>query len=392
MICGLDIGSSKIKVILAKERPLELVAKKEIESEGVRRGIVIESERVANLLTTLFRQIQQETKHKVFEVFTSFNGSHLFSLPSKGLISVSRADRRISQEDVQRVIQAAQEVNLSPNKKAFDFTIQNFIVDGETRVDDPVDLEGLKLEVEILSFCGFVPYLENHKKAILKSGLEILDAIPAPLASAKAVLTERQKEIGVGVIDIGAGTTSLAIFEEQNLIHFSVLPIGSSNITNDIAIALKIDFELAERIKKEFGACFFRGKDSFFKVETEGDHHFLVSKKTLSRVIGERVNEIFSQINQELKKINKVKKLPAGIVLTGGGAKLEGIKELAKEEFQLPVKIGKILKCPDLENELEYSVAWGLVLHGLEEGEATKKWEKRGVLEKIKNFFRIFIP
>ena len=392
MLSALDLGSSKIKIVLAKESPLELIFKYEVESEGIRRGVIVDSEKVSSILSSLFKKIKEETGEKVSEVFTCFNGSHLFSLPSKASISVSRADKKISPEDVERVLQAAQEINLSGNKKAFDFLVKKFIIDGETEVDDPVGLEGLKLEVEIVSFCGFYPYLENHKKSILKSGIEISDIIPSPLASCEAVLTERDKERGVAVIDIGASTTSFSIFEEQNLVHFSVLPVGSMNITNDIAIAFKIDLDLAERIKKEFGTCSFKGKETPIKIEIEEGKIFLISKKVLSKVISERMGEIFSQLNQQLKEIKMEKKLPAGVVLTGGGAKLAKIKDLAQEKFSLPVRIGKILNCPSLERELEYSVCWGLILYAQKDKERKERFLGQSVLDKIKNFFRIFIP
>jgi cell division protein FtsA len=391
MLSALDLGSSKIKIIVAKEENLELMYKGEIESEGIRRGVVIDSEKVSSILISLFKRIKEETKEKIFEVLTCFNGSHLFSFPSRASISVSRADRKISKEDVERLLQTAQEINLSGNKKAFDFAIKKFIIDGETEIDDPVDLEGLKLEVEIISFCGFSPYLENHKKAILKSGIEILDVLPAPLASAEAVLTERDKERGVAVIDIGASTTSFSVFEEQNLLHFSVLPVGSMNITNDIAVAFKINLDLAEKIKKEFGIFSQKGKESHLKIEEEGKT-FLIPQKALSKVIKERMGEIFSQINQKLKEMGIEKKLPAGIVLTGGGAKLAKIKDLAKEKFSLPVRLGRILNCPDLERELEYSACWGLILYAQKGREKKEKILDSKILNKIKRFFRIFIP
>ncbi len=395
MISALDIGTAKIKVLVAekdKEGNLGLLSKIEQEGEGMRRGVIIDPERISDILVNLFQRLSTEVGKKINSVYTSLNGIHLFSVFSRGLVSVSRADQKISEEDVQRVLQAAQAINLSSNREIFDVVVKEFIVDGQTRVKEPIGLQGVRLEAEVLALGGFSPYLENQRKAILDADLEILDLQPAPLMAARAVLTERQKELGTAVVDIGSGTTGLAVFEEGDLLHLAVLPIGSANITNDIAIGLKIDFDVAERIKQEYGTCLSQGKDQRFKIDLGENSPLVFSKKFLAKIISERVSELFGQVNQELKKIGKEKLLPGGIVLTGGGAKLPKIVELAKDKFRLPVRIGKP-KGPGLEEDPSFAVAWGLVLYGIETQEQGKEsWSGQGIISKIKRFLKVFIP
>lgn len=394
MICSLDIGTATIKVIVAerdKEGNLNVISKAEREGEGIRRGVVIEPEKISNILVDIFQKLSQEVGKKIDSVYLSINGSHLFSLISRGLVSVSRADQKISEEDVQRVVQAAEAINLSSNREIFDVMVKEFIIDGQTRVKQAIGLEGVRLEAEVLAIGGFSPYLENHRRAVLGADLTILDLQPAPLMAAKAVLSEKQKELGTAVVDIGAGTTGLAVFEEGELIHLAVLPIGSANITNDIAIGLKVDVEIAERIKREYGTCFFPGKDSRLKIEVNGSS-LVFSRKFLAKIISERVSELFNQLNQELKKIGKEKLLPGGIVLTGGGAQLPHLVELAKDKFRLPARIGKIKK-EELKEDLRFTVAWGLILHAAElEEEKKGRQFKVGLISKVKNFFKMFLP
>ena len=395
MICGLDLGSSKIKVLLVeknKDGNLELVDKIEKDSEGIRRGIVVNKERVSNILSEIFDQISLSTKKKISSVYTALNGSHIFLVSSRGLVSVSRADQKISEEDVQRVIQAAQSVNLQPNREIFDFFVKEFSIDGQTKTKDPIDLRGVRLEAEVLILAGFSPYLERQKKCILDAGLEISDIIAAPLASARSVLTQKQKELGAGVIDIGAGTTGLAVFEEEALIHLAILPVGSINLTNDIAIGFKIDTELAEEIKKEYGNCLWKGKDARFKINLSEGTSLTFSRKFLTKIVNARMSEIFDQINQELKKIGKEKALPGGLVLCGGGARLKNILDLAKEKFHLPVKIGRPQGILGIEDDPALALVSGLVLFGADSEAETRKPFSQKFFSKVKKFFKIFVP
>ena len=394
IITGLDIGSSKIKVLVAKleKEKLELVAKIEENSDGVRRGTIIDVEKVSQILRNIFSRLSEEIGMGINSVYANLNGSHLFSVSSRGLVSVSRADQKISEEDIQRVLQAAQAINLSSNKEIFDSVVKEFIVDGEKGIKEPLGLKGIRLEADILALGGFSPYLKNAHQAILNADLEISDVIPSPIAAARSVLTERQRELGVCLLDIGSGTTGISVFEEGNLIHFSVIPIGSANVTNDIAIGLKTDVDIAERIKREYGACIFEGKNIKQRIDIGEDEAISFSQKFLTKIINDRISEIFAEVNKELKQISKEKKLPAGIVLTGGGAKLLKINKLARQKFHLPARLGRPKGISGLEEDLSLATVSGLVLYGADlEKEKTFEFGK-GVLSKIKNFFKIFIP
>ena len=394
IITGLDIGTSKIKVLLvsqSKDGKLELVSKEEENSEGVRRGVIIDPERVSNILKILFSRISEKVGQKINSVYLNLGGSHLFSTPSHGLVSVSRADQKISEEDIQRVLEACQAINLFSNKEIFDVIPREFIIDGERGIKEPLSLQGVRLEAEVLALGGFSPYLKNAKEAVLLSDLEILDMVPGPLAAARAVLTAKQKELGVALLDIGAGTTGLAVFEEGDLLHLAVLPVGSTNITNDIAIGLKIDAEIAERIKIEYGASILKGKNVRQKIDIGEETPLIFSQKFLIKIIKDRVLEIFEEVNKELKKIGKEKKLPGGIVLTGGGAKLAKITELAREKFHLPSRIGKPREISGLEDDSILATVCGLVFWGVDFEEKTFE-SKGGIGSKIKKIFKIFIP
>lgn len=391
LITALDIGSFKIKTlgVLKKGEELEVVFQTEERSEGVRKGVVVDPERLSQILRGIFLKIKKETGFFPSPVFSNINGEHLFSLPSHGVVIVSRADQKISEEDVQRVIQTAQAFSLSPNKEVFDTIPIEFSLDGERGIKDPVGLGGMKLEADVLILGGFSPHIRNLEKAILNAGLDIADIIPSPLAASKSCLSQKQKELGVALIDIGAMTTGISVFKEENLVLMKILPLGSAEITNKIAISLKVDVEIAERIKTEFASCLFKGKDKRERIEIGEEEPLIFSVRSLSKIVESGVLEIFSEIERELKKISKEKFLPAGIVLTGGGAKIPKIQELAKKKFKLPVKLG-IPKGIQGIDDLSWAVACGLILEGVESEK--EKIPESSFFSKIKRIFKIFLP
>ncbi len=396
-IIGLDIGTSRTRLLVASRNEesgeVELVIKNEVKSEGIRRGTVVSVEKASNVFRELFYNSSQELGQRIDSVYINISGSHLFSVSSKGLVSVSRADQKISEEDVQRVLQAAQTINLSSNKEIFDVLPKWYVIDSVKGIKEPVGLEGVRLETEVLAVGGFSPYIQNTKKAVLSADLDILDMFPSPVAAANSVLTEKQKELGVALLDIGAGITSLAVFEENNLIHLAVLPMGSSNLTSDIAIGLKTDIDIAEQIKIEFGSCLFKGKDVKRKIDVGGDEPLVFTQKFLVKIIASRMEEIFEEANKELKKISKEKLLPAGVVLTGGGAKLHKLVDLAKTKFHLPVRMGEPKGILGVEGDTALSTVCGLVLSGVDSENREKGFDLgKKVISRFKKIFRIFLP
>ena len=399
LIAALDIGTHTVKLLLVnkkkeEEKP-EVITLVQEPSFGVRRGVVIKPETVSEIIRIIVDKIKSETGRKINSVYLNIGGSHLFSTSSRGTVSVSRADGRVSREDVKRVIEAAKTFPLPFNREILEIIPKEFIIDGQGEIKDVVGLQGVRLETDVIAIGGFEPYKKNLVRAILDCDLQILDIIPSAISAAIAVLSPRQKELGVCLLDIGGGTTSLAVFEEGNLTYLSVLPMGSANITNDIAIALKTDVDTAEIIKIKLGSCILKGGWKKEKIEIEGEEPLIFSQKTLVRVIEARMAEIFQEVKKELKKIEKLGLLPAGIVLTGGGANLPSIVELAKKEFKLPCRIGKPQNFPDLESNPNLATVCGLVMRGIELAEENQRgpgFAPSGIKEKIKNFFKIFLP
>jgi len=397
IITSLDIGSSIVRALVVKRNSkknlIEVVLKAEEKSDGIRRGTVVNKEKISKVLKNLFSKVCQDLNKQINSAYVNLGGSHIFSLYSRGLVSVSRADKKISQEDIQRVLLAARAINLPSNKEIFDVVPKEFIVDGVGGIKEPLGLEGVRLEAEVLALGGFSPYLKNTRQAVLNSDLEILDLVLSPIAAARTILSEKQKELGVALVDVGAGVTNLIVFEEGSLTHLAVLPMGSGNITTDIAIGLKIAIDTAESIKIKYGSCIFKGRDVRRKTDVEGEEPLIFSQRFLTKIITDRVSEIFEQINEELKKISREKLLPGGVVLIGGGAKLPKIIELAKKKFSLPCSLGRPKGIVGLERDFSWATACGLVLLGadLEEDENRLGFGKK-LSSKMRKIFRIFIP
>ena len=437
IITGLDIGTNSIKALVAEKRGTEweVLSLNTVPSFGLRRGAVVSVEDTARNVQLLISNIERSSGKKISSVFVNIGGSHLYTTPSDGLISVSRADHVISQEDVERVLQATRAINIPLNEEILDVFPREFIIDSQKGIKQPQGLIGVRLEAKVVLLCYFQSYFINLTQAVLNTKLQIDDIIPSPLAAARSVLTPQQKEIGVALIDIGSSTTSLAVFEEGDLIHLAVLPLGSSNITNDIAIGLKTEVATAEDIKKQYGTCMTSksekdvavisaysdqsvkkdssGKISASEASDRGRHDklagkkasvpdksqpLLFTKKNLVDIIEPRVSEILSLMQKELKSIGRQELLPGGIVLTGGGVKLPKIRELVKEQLKLPCQIGIPKGILGLPEDPALATVAGLVLTGSDYYSSEQKGliALPGIMKawssKFKRMFKVFIP
>jgi len=403
IIAGLDIGTSDMKALVAqrKGREWEVLSYAQIPSFGLRKGAVVNVEEVAKNVQIIMAGIQKDCNRKIGSVFVNIGGSHLYVIPSDGIISVSRADQRISKEDVERVLQATRAINIPSNEEVLDVFPREFIIDDQKGIKQPVDLTGVRLEAKVLLLCVFSPYFINLTQSVLNSKFQINDVVPSPLAAAKAVLTPQQKEVGVALIDIGAATTSLAVFEEGELLHLAVFPIGSANITNDIAIGLKTEVAIAESIKKQHGTCILKTNITANKQDQEKrkievfdrSSSINFTKKDLVNIIEPRVSEILDLVQKELKKIGRQELLPGGIVLTGGGAKIPRIKELTKETLKLAVEIGEPKGILGLQDDPALATVAGLVLGAVDfDEEEGIMGVAKGWGSKFKKIFRLFIP
>src|SRR3989344_2258124 len=276
IIAGLDVGTSSIKVLVAEKvgNELEVLSYAKIPSFGLRRGSVVNVEETAKNIQLLIASVERDCNKKIHSVFVNIGGSHLYTTPSDGLISVSRADHVISQEDIERVLQATRAINIPMNEEILDVFPKEFIIDDQEGIKQPLGLNGVRLQARVLLLCYFQSYFINLTQAVLNAKLQIDDIVPSPLAAAEAVLTPQQKEIGAALIDIGAATTSLAVFEEGDLIHLAIFPLGSSNITNDIAIGLQTEVAIAEDIKKQHGTCILDKNEKDKKDKEKFDRYY----------------------------------------------------------------------------------------------------------------------
>lgn len=396
IITSLDIGTSAIKAMVALQEQdslsLQIAFQLSEPIFGMRRGVVIDPEEVSQKICSVLVRIQEKVSSNINSACVNIGGSHVSVMPAHGEVAVSRADQKISQEDVERVLQAAQTFPLPANKEILDIFPKEFIVDGQRGLQEVLGMQGVKLETEVFVLCAFSPYYKNLTKALLDAGCQIDDLIASPLASAKAVLSLREKELGVALLDIGAGTSDLAVFEERSLIHTAILPIGSGHITSDIAIGLQTDIDIAERIKKEFGSCLLK-KEAKIEIPRDDEQEPLrVPQKLLTRIIEARISEIFEQAQKELKRISRQGLLPAGIVLTGGGSKMPGIVEIAKRKLKLPARLGRIRQeFSGFQQDPCFSTCCGLLLQARDLAKETPSFGK-GILAKLKRIFRIFIP
>ncbi|HCM36520.1 MAG: cell division protein FtsA [Candidatus Wildermuthbacteria bacterium RIFCSPLOWO2_02_FULL_47_9c] len=395
IIAGLDIGTHSLKMAVLQKRgegeTPEILGFGEESSSGVRKGSVVHTDEVSKKILALKDRLSTISGKSIREVIVSIGGSHIFCVPSHGIVAVSRADGQISQEDVDRVLQAAQAFSLPSNKEILEAFPQQFVVDGEERVKEVVGMKGVRLEADVLAVCGFSPYIRNLTEAVIEAGFEIADTVPAPLMAEPAVLGPQQKEVGVAVLDMGAGTTGLAVYEQGDLIHAAVFPVGSENITNDIAVGLRCEPDLAERIKVGLGVS-RRGKRSE-KLETAEGQPLAFSQKLLSRIVQARVREIFQLVNKELKQISRQGALPGGVVLVGGGAKLPKIVEEAKRELKVTVRLGKPQGVVSPQSDPAFLGVIGLLLGAARDGYYGRgSYAGAGFLQKVRRVFRPFIP
>ena len=398
IISALDIGTSSIKILIGRQKNkgqnVEILTKAQVPSFGVRKGEINKPDKTAENISQILSEIQKKSGLKVKNCLSNINGAHLFTTASQGLVSVSRADKKISEEDINRVLHQAEAINLPSNKEILDVFPKEFIIDDQGGIKEPLGLLGIRLEAKVILLCGFSPFLENLNQALSLANIVANEAIPSPLADSFSCLSLKEKELGVALVDIGAETTGLVVFEDGDVINLSVFPFGSANITNDIAIGLRTEIETAEEIKKEF-ATLSANKKKNKKKEERGkivipEKALSFSRKTLSRIVEARISEIFNEVSKELKRISKQELLPAGVVLTGGGSNLEGIVEYAKEKLKLPARLAKFRNLSGLPIvELSYSVAAGLLLKSLFEKE-TEKSKNFG--KGFRKFFRIFLP
>jgi len=376
LITGIDIGSTAIRVAVGQyvtdgkgEGELRIIGAVEVASTGVSKGVINSIEEAISSVSHSLEQIERLIGSPIEHTWVGITGSHVISQESKGVISVAKTDGEISGEDMERAIEAARMIVTPLNYEIMHVIPRSFIVDGQTGIKDPVGMTGMRLEVNTQIIHGLSSHLKNVHKTIYRTGIGIDDVVLSIVATGDVVSTAKQKELGVAVVNIGGSITSMVVYEGGDIIHSAVLPVGSEHITNDLALGLRTSINVAERVKIQYGSCNPKTVDKKNKIVINGsdDTEELVTLRYISEIVDARVSEILEMIDKELDSIGRSGLLPAGAIFTGGGSKITGLTELAKNILRLPVILGYPIDIQSISpksNDLSFVSAIGLVKWG----------------------------
>ncbi len=407
IITGLDIGSNIIKVAVAQidgnDNSLQIIGVAENPSNGIINGNIVSIEDVVSSISSTFEKVERIIGMPIEHAVVGISGPSVKSINSQGVIAVAKADGEIKFEDIDRVLEAAQTIAAPPNYEILHVIPRHYKVDNQDDVKDPVGMNGVRLEVNAQVIMTLSYQIKTITKCIYRTGVDIKDLVFSILADAESVLSKEQKELGTILINIGAATTGIAIFEEGDPIHIAVLPIGSSHITNDLAIGLRTSIKTAEQIKINEATCILnqvrKRDDVDLSFYDEEEKKTLIPRSEIIKITRARVEEIFDMVSKELKKIERFGMLPAGVVLTGGGSKLNGIVDLAKEQLKLPAFLAKptmVSSISDKIHDISYSNVLGLILWEMKNGGhktiGTSFDGSGGIASKFKKLFKSIIP
>ena len=400
LIVGLDIGTSKIITVVAEVTPegrLQIIGTGSHESKGLKKGVVVNIDTTVASIQRALEEAELMADCKISGVYTGIAGSHIKSFNSHGMVAIK--DREVTQYDIDRVIETARAVNIPTDQQILHILTQEFIIDGQEDVREPLGMSGMRLEVKVHIVTGAVSAAQNIVKCVRRCGLEVNDLILQPLASSLSCLTDDEKELGVALVDIGGGTTDIAVFTQGAIRHTAVIPIAGDQITNDIAMALRTPTPEAEDIKIRHGTAMQKlaGADETIEVPGIGERGpRSMGRQALAAVIEPRVEELFQLVQQTLRESGYEELLSSGVVLTGGSASLPGLVALGEEMFSMPVRVGH----PKYEGSLadvvrspRYATAIGLLYEGLaqraHQGRVLDKTGKlKSVAGRMKTWFK----
>lgn len=418
LIAGLDIGSSAIRMAVGqvsatpdRQVHLALIGAAETPSQGITKASISSFEDAVSSISACLDQAERMVGLPIEDIYVSVGGPQIAVSDAKGIIGVSRSDQTIRREDVVRALEAARTYANIPNYDILHVLPRRFAVDNQKDIKDPSGMQGIRLEAEVKIVQGLSNHLRNITKAIFRTNVDIDELVYSPLAASEAVINKRQKELGVCVVSMGASTTGLAVYEDGELTHATTFLMGSDHITSDLVYTLRTSFDVAERLKRARGSTLPESFQKFEEVDLK-EFGADVSERTqlsfVAEVIEARVEEIFEKVEAELKKIERSGMLPAGIVLTGGGAKLPGITEVARRIFHLPATVGASSlesSVPELIQDPSFSTAVGLVQWGFEVerqpqvggGSLARSAKQAGdvftkITDPIKKIFKSFMP
>lgn len=401
MIVGLDIGTSKVVAIvgsLSAEGELDIVGIGSHPSRGLKKGVVVNIESTVQSIQRAVEEAELMAGCQIHSVYAGIAGSHIRSLNSHGIVAIK--DREVYASDVERVIDAAQAVAIPADQKVLHILPQEYIIDSQEGIKEPLGMSGVRLEAKVHLVTCAVNAAQNIEKCIRRCGLEVEDIILEQLASSYAVLTDDEKELGVCLVDIGGGTTDIAIFTEGSIRHTGVIPIAGDQVTNDIAMALRTPTQYAEEIKIRYACALAQlaGENETIEVPSVGDRPSRsLSRQALAEVVEPRYDELFTLVQAELRRSGYENLLAGGIVLTGGTSKMQGVVELAEEIFHMPVRLGMpqgVNGLHDIVRNPIHSTGVGLLQYGRKQQEdspefAAKNKTPWGLLAKTKSWFQV---
>lgn len=396
---GLDIGSAEIRAVIAEEisaeEPLRVIGVGIAPSLGMRRGIIADTNNVAKACNSALEQAERMAGHPAGSLVASVSGTEIFCQNALGVIAVGRADGEVSEDDVTRVLEEVQaRLTLPLNREIIHVIPKDYRLDDQKNIKDPIGMRGVRLEMNALVISGSVSHLKNLTRSLEIAGTSAESFVVEPLASAEAVLSGKQKELGTALVNVGGSTTSLAVFEDGDLIHLAILPVGSSHITNDIAIGLRTTIDVAEAVKLQFGSALPDDIDKQEEIDLslfDAQEEVLVSQRHVAEIIEARFEEILAFVNSELKNIGREGLLPGGAVLTGGGALLPGAVELTKKILRLPVQVGYPRSLGGILDQVDtpqFSTVIGLLLLAQSNHSRKSSFAPAGLLHIFPESFR----
>jgi cell division protein FtsA len=401
LLVGIDIGTSKIVTIVGEVRDgvTHVIGVGSHPSKGLKRGVVVDIEATVHSIQNSVKEAEAMAGCQIHSAFTGIAGAHIRSFNSHGIVAIR--NKEVEQADVERVIDAARAVAIPADQKILHILPQEFIIDNQGSIREPIGMSGVRLEAKVHIITGAVSSAQNIIKCIGRCGLEVSDVVLEPLASSYAVLTEDEKELGVALVDIGGGTTDIAIFTDGAIRHTVIIPIAGDQVTNDISVALRTPAKYAEEIKLSH-ACALRemaSANDVFEVPNAGSRtKRRMSRQTLAEVCEPRYEELFNLIRAEIRRSGFEDLIAAGIVLTGGGSSIPGAMELAEKVFRMPVRVGVPEKVTGLTEMIKspiYSTAIGLLLYGQEQfvqghrqSSFSKKGGLKGLMKRMSEWFK----
>lgn len=345
---GIDVGSGFVRCVVGMMEPTDEVASiigsSEVRNNGVRKGVVVDIEATVSAITAAADEAERMAGVQIKSATVGVNGQHLISLSSHGIITLGNTSRDINEDDLARVEQAASVLQLPPNRETIQVYPQHYSVDGQEDIVDPLGMSGLRLELDSCLVTAGTPFLKNLSRSVNQAGFSINHLVAGPLASAAILLTSQEKELGCVLVDFGAMSTGVAVFEENKLLHVSVLPVGSAHITSDLAVGLRTDIQTAEKVKIEHVALESKSGEKNsrnIRVKQISGEDLVVTQQQVNSISEDRLEEIFKLVNSVLKKTKKEAMLPGGVILCGGGARLKNIDEFAKGSLRLPARVAK---------------------------------------------------